>query len=208
MRSRGFTLIELMIALAIMAMLAGIVLPIGISRLNASSFSQTQRQLESAVGIARADAQRRGRLLKLVAIDSGGSVAIWSIERGSTETGAEAGRREFVMELPAGASIIPAPAANAEDADSDAEEDEWESARSDDVRRRAEGAGEDSAERALCVLMPDGTVSPGETLVLRGRGGAMARMDFNPWTGMITFVPVRPVESASDDVPAAPEDRP
>ena len=117
MRARGFTLIELMIALAIVAMLAGIVLPIGISRLNADSFIQTQRQVESAVGIARADAQRRGMLMKLIAVEESGVVVLWSVEHAPAERGGKPARREFVMELPSGATIEAAPAVGDDEGD-------------------------------------------------------------------------------------------
>lgn len=206
MRRQGFTLIEVMIALAIVAMLAGIVLPIGLSRLNADSFIQTQRQLESAVSIARADAQRRGVLMKLIAVEAQGVVAVWSVEFGEAGGGARGEmpkRREFVLELPSGAGVEPAPAAEDEAEDTEEEEDER-------PRPAAAGAEAEAApvERALCVLMPDGTVVAGEAMVLRGRDGKRVRIDFNAWTGALTFVPVEPeLTEDADALPPPPSPR-
>lgn len=195
MRSRGFSLIEILVAMAIMVMLAGIVLPIGLSRLNANSFSATQRQLASAVSIARADSQRRGVLLHLVAVESMNGVAIWSIER-PVEGDAEAPeRRSFLLELPGGASLADLPREESEE-EADADEERAEEPRGDS---RQEGEGEaERSERTICVLMPDGTVVSAEPLVLVGRGGERARIDINPWTGGMNFPRLEPLGSLDD----------
>lgn len=199
MRLRGFTLIELMIALAIVAMLAGIVLPIGLSRLNADTFAQTQRQLESAVGIARADAQRRGVLMKLVAVESEGVTAIWSIEREAASQRGQGTQREFILELPAGTGIEPVPFATDDEEPGEGEEGEGEAERGGAGAAGAAAEGT-PVERALCVLMPDGTVVPGEAMALRGRDGTRARIGFNAWTGALSFT-ILPREGADEDGP-------
>lgn len=195
MRSRGFSLIEILVAMAIMVMLAGIVLPIGLSRLNANSFSATQRQLASAVSIARADSQRRGMLLHLVAVESVNGVAIWSIERPVERDTDSLPRRSFLLELPGGAKFAELPRDEWEE-DPDAEAEDIEEQR-EDVSREDEDETERS-ERTICVLMPDGTVVPAEPLVLVGRGGERARIDINPWTGDLSFPRLEPLDSLED----------
>lgn len=201
MRLRGFTLIELMIALAIVAMLAGIVLPIGLSRLNADTFAQTQRQLESAVSIARADAQRRGVLMKLVAIEADGVTAVWSVERNAAERRDRPARREFILELPAGTGIEPAPVAAEEEEPGPEEEDKEERTEGGE---RATGAEAGPVERPLCVLMPDGTVVAGSAMALRGRDGTRARIGFNAWTGALSFTIIPREDAEWEDLPGEP----
>ena len=205
-RVRAFTLIELMIALAIVAMLAGIVLPIGLSRLNADAFAQAQRQVEAAVGIARADAQRTGVHVKLIAVVDGG-VVLFSQAHGAADRPDTSGkrslpRREFVLELPTGVQIESEPDTEEEHANQDG----------DEVRTAREGSasasdGSSATELALCVLMPDGTVVPGEPVLLVARDGKRARIEFNPWTGALTFLPVTAahVAGAADASAPAPD---
>jgi prepilin-type N-terminal cleavage/methylation domain-containing protein len=175
MRARAFTLIELMIAVAITVTLAGIVLPIGISRLNAASFAHTQRQLSSSVAIARAEAQRQSAVCRLLATREDDRTLIWSESQSHQEADLEnPSSREFILDLPEGSSIRPMPS------------------QEDDEDEAAEKPQSELPEvpRTLCILMPDGTVVPGESTVLVGRGGEMARFEFNPWTGSLTFIPL------------------
>jgi len=198
--ARAFTLIELMIALAIVAMLAGIVLPIGLSRLNADAFVQAQRQLEAAVGIGRAESQRTGALVKLIAADGG--VTLFSHAHRPLEESTDTGRkrstpgREFVLELPAGVRI---------EADPDTEADEGIAAGEDAPSPGSPAASSEQvpADLGVCVLMPDGTVVTSGPLVLVARDGKRARIDFNPWTGSLAFPPL-PARLSADAAPREP----
>lgn len=183
MRRSGFTLIELMIAIAIVTMLTGIVLPIGLSRLRADARWQVQGQLQSAVSLARADAMRRGEVVKLVASEAAGEVTLWAV-RGSGDDGATA--REFVLDLPPGVGF--------EDA---AIDDESSPGDAVELLRPVAGESPVAVERALCVLMPDGSVVPGDAAVLRIGEQFRFGLEFNPWTGSMSYVAV--VEEEPDD---------
>lgn len=198
MSARGFTIFELLVVLAITALLAGIVLPIGVSRLAADRFRQTQSQLASAVIIARADAQRRGVMVRLVAVQDERGTALWgedadSGERLTGDAGEEddAPRRTFVLELPSGVVFEDLPVGE------DESEEEPEEADRNGPGEEPEG----QLVRVLCVLMPDGHVAPGREVLLVA-GDRAARVQLNMWTGEVTFEPFVRVADDDDAPPA------
>lgn len=98
MRHRGFTLIELMVALVVLAVLASIALPsfrtfIGEQRLKAASF-----ELQSALLLARSEAIKRGMAgsVAVSAADNKNWAAGWTIAAGA-QTLARQGSFEQVL---------------------------------------------------------------------------------------------------------------
>lgn len=206
MSARGFTIFELLVVLAITTLLAGIVLPIGLSRLAADRFTQTQSQLASAIIIARADAQRRGVIVRLIAVQDERGTALWSEELEDAEPAKRdsagergAARRSFVLDLPAGTAFERVPVVEDDGAGSasgvppDGDEDGG-----------ATESGEESRaqEFTLCVLMPDGAVAPGQGVLLVS-GERAVRVRLNMWTGDATFEPFRR-EDAEEEADAPP----
>lgn len=202
----AFTLLELLIAIALVAMLAGIVLPVGVSRLAADRFDQAQRQVASAVVIARADAQRRGVIVRLTVRQDERGATLWSEDSEPAGAGgpsrgerARAARSEFVLDLPRGVRFAVAPADDDEPADAERAE------------RRAEGDDSQSEFGAgpgggtLCVLLPDGGVlMPRDLLMVFEAGDRReVRIRLNRWTGEASFTPFVRAEGGPSPPPAA-----
>lgn len=209
MSARCFTIFELLVVLAITTLLAGIVLPIGLSRLAADRFTQTQSQLASAIIIARADAQRRGVIVRLIAVQDERGTALWSEELEDAEPAKRdsagergAARRSFVLDLPAGTTFERVPAAEDEEeaggANGHADGDEEDGGLEPGGTARAR-------EFTLCVLMPDGMVAPGLDVLLIA-GEQAARLRLNMWTGDASFESFRREEEEGGDAPPAPVD--
>lgn len=209
----AFTLLELLIAIALVAMVAGIVLPVGASRLAADRFDQAQRQVASAVIIARADAQRRGVIVRLTVRQDERGATLWSEEAESAGLGEQRrgerprpARSEFVLDLPRGVRFALVPAED--DQTADAERNDRDAERDDNEPEFAEGAGGGT----LCVLLPDGSVlMPRDLLMVFEAGDRReVRIRLNRWTGEAAFTPfVRaegepPPPSAPDAQGAAP----
>ncbi len=188
----AFTLLELLIAVALVAMVAGIVLPVGVSRLAADRFDQAQRQLASAVIIARADAQRRGVIVRLTVRQDERGATLWSEEAETVGSGEQRrgersrpARSEFVLDLPRGVRFALMPAED--DQAADAERNDRDAERDDNEPEFVEGTGGGT----LCVLLPDGSVlMPRDLLMVFDAGDRReARVRLNRWTGEASFTP-------------------
>ncbi|MBC7771965.1 MAG: type II secretion system protein [Pyrinomonadaceae bacterium] len=64
---RGFTLIEMLVVVLLIVMITAIVGPLAISEIGRTSMKEAERQVEAAAMLARADAQRRGAVVQLLA---------------------------------------------------------------------------------------------------------------------------------------------
>lgn len=204
MRHPAFTLLELLIAIALVALLAGIVLPVGVSRFSADGFAQAQRQLAAAVIIARADAQRRGGIIRLVVRQDAGAATLWtedaeqpSDDGPTSRRSVSTPRREFVLDLPSGVRIELAPPSS-----------EDESSAAETGGEADEEAGDSGAGFArggtVCLLLPDGSViMPHDLLMVSdSAGGRAVRIRLNRWTGEAEFPPF--VREEAEAAPPAP----
>jgi prepilin-type N-terminal cleavage/methylation domain-containing protein len=104
----GFTLIEVLAVVAILAVITALVMPAVENRLEAERFSSAGRQMEAAIVMARAEAQRRGVPLTLTAraIASGETglfvEAVPGVEEGSAHQGRKRVEEGATSSAPAG----------------------------------------------------------------------------------------------------------
>src|SRR5690349_17281583 len=107
MERRGMTLIEVLAVVAILAVLGALALPAVESRIDSARFDAAGREVEAAVVMARAEAQRRGAVVSLVArgmgngetglfeeVMSDGAARRESLDNGTSEAGATATERD------------------------------------------------------------------------------------------------------------------
>jgi prepilin-type N-terminal cleavage/methylation domain-containing protein len=62
---RAFTILEMLVVVLVIVLIMSIVAPIAVSEIGRSSLEESKRQFEAGVTLARADAQRRGVVLRL-----------------------------------------------------------------------------------------------------------------------------------------------
>lgn len=65
MTRRAFTILEMLVVVLVIVLIMSIVAPIAVSEIGRSSLDESKRQFEAGVTLARADAQRRGVVLRL-----------------------------------------------------------------------------------------------------------------------------------------------
>ncbi len=219
MPSRGFTILELLIALALLVAMASLVLPVLVSRSAGYAFDEALRQTRSAAMACRADAQRTGECVEFraVTLADGRTALVGGLLRGGETTGeiedelagvgvselegeerVRSSERQYVV-LPKSTSVR-RPEALAILSEAYAELDEgfvpepmaWE---------------EETAETAaisLGVFLPDGSFVAGEAVELVGTDGRSARLRVHPWTGLASLEE-RTVEAASEAAWDEPE---
>jgi hypothetical protein len=97
-RAGAFSILEILIAISLMALLAGLVIPISIGAIARASALEAQPRLEAAVAQARLEAARLSAPVRLAAAAGGAAVRIEALEitRGDTDAG--------VTPLPGGAA--------------------------------------------------------------------------------------------------------
>jgi prepilin-type N-terminal cleavage/methylation domain-containing protein len=163
-RNRGLTLVEVLIALAVVAVLSALALPAVWGRVSDAKVRAASRQVEAAVSSVRAHAQRDGRAFSLIAtVDNRGTRLIAEPVEEATE-GNEAGTagRRMLGVLARDVMLSSEAAENGQTGRS-----------SDEVV---------SQPLRVLIALPDGTVVPSGPVRLAANGVEVV-ITVNRWTG-------------------------
>lgn len=175
-RQRGFSLLELLIAIAILAGLTGLVLPAVHGWIAQARFDETARQLPGVFATARADTRGDGIARRIVAARTAAGGCVITAEkitpRAAEGDAARAGGQEatgprpvVLIELPAGCEVRTASEA-------------MEVAPS-------VGASDGLGAVPIVVYLPDGGAVAAARTVLLGPGGRKTPLRFDRLTGRL-----------------------
>jgi prepilin-type N-terminal cleavage/methylation domain-containing protein len=179
----GFTLLELIVVIALLVALGGLALPGLLSRVAGSTQGAVRTRLEAAGAICRAEAQRSGRTIELAARVVEGRVLVVGRRAVEEETD-ERDSGDVLLELPTGYTVSRTrPGDEGSRAESDPE---------------IPGLGGDGGV-VIAVFGPDGTAAPGGArFVIVGTDAMEVRIA--RWTGALTLSePLSPQEPAEAD---------
>jgi prepilin-type N-terminal cleavage/methylation domain-containing protein len=185
---RAFSLIEVMIVLAVLMLVTALVMPALHGTSESVEFKETCEQLSSAVSVCRSEAQRRGAPMEIVTRkESDGRVALVSrpatLNPTATVTLPKGG--QVLLVLPHGYCI---------DRDSGAAsttEPEHPSGSAGDESDGSEVPAppseteDDGTPKPLVVFWASGGASAGSGLYLHGRGGRVVGAEINSFTGLL-----------------------
>jgi prepilin-type N-terminal cleavage/methylation domain-containing protein len=213
----GFTLLEVLIAITLTVALAAVVLPVSVSWLGAAGLDEAAPRLESALSLARADAQRRGVVLEIYAAAAAdGTIELRSRELGVERTDADdvgvpavqegeaedSGEETVLAELPLGVLLRRVNPGDLQEAGLD------------DVgvpggTKGSAGNRDESDEARLVIALalPDGRIVAEEQAAeLRAVGddGRWSVLMINGWTGAV--VSRAGVAAREDEASEPPED--
>lgn len=206
------TLLELAVAGALVLALAALVLPAVLSRLDAGQFDATRDGIIAVLAQARAEAQRTGQTVRVVAdTRADRSFALYiepyqpepadpadlSNPFGLHPTVTQARSRRLELVLPAGFSLSTTlPSADDPHPVGGASAAPRPPAAGDSLPADPLATGPTApASEVLTVALylPDGTAMAGEARYLLGRTGRGARIELNPLTGRARLVPLQPL---------------
>lgn len=191
---RAFSLIEVMIALAVLVLLGALVLPSLHGMSDSVELKETCDQLSSAVSVCRSEAQRRGTPMELVAKKgTDGRVTLLgrpaTIEDTSREQQTRTG--QVLMVLPQGYSIDhDSGAAAASSGASESAPAAEDSDVPDEAPVPAAPADQDPSGKSLVVFWASGGTSKGSGLFLHTRDGRVMGAEINSFTGMLRLSPI------------------
>ncbi|HYE60482.1 MAG TPA: prepilin-type N-terminal cleavage/methylation domain-containing protein [Phycisphaerales bacterium] len=197
---RGFTLIELMICIAVLVVIAALVMPSMDSMNDSTRFRTACDQLSSVASVCRAEARRTGKPVAVVATtNQDGTQSIVSVPLGDAAE-APAGTTlevdsRVLMVMPKGISIH---------ADVDGA-DVIEPAPDQEVSIDPV----DEATQSLIIYWANGAATAQAPIKVKGPGGRVAGAKVNSFTGTVT-VSEEPAETAAtvaqaDDEGGEPE---
>jgi type II secretory pathway pseudopilin PulG len=213
----GFTLLEVLIAITLTVALAAVVLPVSMSWLQVAGLDEAAPRVEAALSLARADAQRRGIVLEVVAATSSdGALELRSRELIVESAGSgdfdeslepngisdETSEETLLAELPAGIvlrRVIPG--------ELEAEEFGAAGGLAEDTSRAAPLAEKEEDELIIALALPDGRIIAEEQAAeLRavGSDGRWMVLTINGWTGAV--VSRAGVAARDDEASEPPED--
>lgn len=172
--SRGFTLLEIVIALGLVVLLSGLVMPALLGRMGAARVEGAIRDVESAALIARAESQQEGRAVLLLGMrTTSGQWAMISAQAGDGTEGAAVvrawlsiddtidtpERRRMLVVLPEGTSL---------------------------ARTETDMDDRTDSRIAVAVFLPDGSALALGRVVLTARDGSRRPIVVREWSGLVT----------------------
>ena len=198
---RAFTLIELVSVIAVLLVISALAWPVLDGRLAAARMRGAAQQVESALVGARAEAQARGIMVRLVArygarAEDPQSLVMVSV---GDRTAREGGSGPTKGERPA----------------TKGDEAGWE--RGSGVRLQAEkpsaiaagstreapvakaGPTEIAEDLVIATFLPDGTAAAGAVVYLTG-GKDAAEVRINRWTGEVSLTPIKEAQTEAGEV--------
>jgi prepilin-type N-terminal cleavage/methylation domain-containing protein len=205
---RAFTIIELMVVLAIMLAVGAIALPLALDDAKRAAMREAQDQLEAVLLSARADAQRTGKTVRVIGVVLDGRWVLTEeevLERKASDdvspgSGSDlSGATRVIQELPlpdgvrlgrtrdeAEGKVRQAWEPGSELGESDESDAEMTTDPSD-----AGASG--GQEIQIAVLLPDGQIMATRPLYLGGADGRVGEVSVNGWTGVltVTLLPAR-----------------
>lgn len=202
MERRALTILELLIAIVLIASLTALVVPAVLGRVGEFSLDAAARQVEAAFVAARAQSQREGLPVAVVARpEAGGGVGL-CLEAMSASAGEEQADAPPAL-APAAWTVLPT-RVTLTDSAVDGERDGFAPASAGAGAERFGDGG--AAQRLLvAVVLPDGTASAAGERYLAGPGGERWRLRVNRWTGAASFERVVVEEGLPADEPAEDE---
>ncbi len=193
MRSRGFTLLEILVALGVLGVVLGLSLPAVSARLDRGSFDANAERVVGALRLARDEARNAGRPVRVRATTQAtGPTAIeWSFQAGADADGDTPPEPEWtaLVEIPRGNSVTDQdPAALATTGFG---EPVMQFQNEPALAPEFDETGESTL--ALCVFMPGGeAVVNGPIWLVDAEGEGLVDAErwvgltISPWTGRIT----------------------
>jgi prepilin-type N-terminal cleavage/methylation domain-containing protein len=196
---RGFTLIELMIAIAVLVVIAALIMPSTDTMSDATRFRAACDQLSSVASVCRAVAQRTGKPVVVVAtMNEDGSQSIVSVPLGDAVEIEGASTIEVesrvLMKLPKGIKVHAETASDPGQIDITTGEME---VAVDPV---------DDATQSLIIYWANGAATASSPIKVKGSDGRVAGAKVNSFTGAVTMVE-EPATAAAAAAPAV-EDEP
>lgn len=176
--ARAFTLIELMVSIAVLIVIAALVLPSIDSLSESSRFRSACDQLSTVASVCRAEAKRTGKPVAVVAtMNEDGRQTIVSVPLGDVaqleeDTTIEVDSR-VLMVMPAGVSIRAKDSRAAE--------------RSSDPVTVAVDEQDQETTQSLIIYWADGGATASTPMVVTGPGGRTAGAKVNSWTGALSI---------------------
>lgn len=192
--ARAFTLIEVVIALGLVLLLAGLALPTLIGLTSGAALREGESCVESVAAICRAEAMRRGQVIELAARENADGVTVLLGRRADSAPVSGAGDAPdgdaaasdpwpafLVEELPRGCAVI-----------EDVAERE-STGRAEDGGPAAPG-GSATPRKAVLIaaFLPSGAAAVKGATKLHAKDRREASIGVNGWTGAVRVTPIAP----------------
>lgn len=215
MDRRGFSVIELLVVLGVLVAVGAVVTADLAGRTADARLAEASRRVESAFVLARAEAQRAGRAMNLLARAEGRTarlvLAAFDADGESIDGSGDGGRaapratpppsERLLVVLPAGVLVTSGEASSAGGAGLDAASGRPTEPRPGDDAGAASVAGASEPVR-LAVMLPDGTCRAEPSCRLVGPGPRRAGVTVSRWTGRARVAPI--ADEAATEAGASP----